>query len=139
MSEEKMVTYHGAYEHQEVTLKVETYTEGHHLAVVMYTKEGGRLELYSDVTVNLPGYFLKPNEAFITDFTSKDLLTFIQQYQLGKVLPGKGHSGFCTYAKVAFDLDKLAEYDPKGVECFRKWHGIEKKTNPPKKKKQIER
>ena len=44
-------------------------------------------EAFADMTVNLPGYSLDPGEAFISGDISKDLLRFIKENKLGKVLP----------------------------------------------------
>ena len=48
-----------------------SYAYGNGLAVLMYIQSEGELELFSDLTVNLPGgYGLKPHEAFVSgDFT----------------------------------------------------------------------
>ena len=45
-------------------------------------------------------------------------LSFIRKYKLGEVLQRVGHSGFCDYRLVRFDLEKLAEYDREGVKKF---------------------
>ena len=75
--------------------------------------------------MNLPAYSLEPNEAFISDFDSKNKLAFIKKHKIGKVLPWKGRSGYCQYAVVAFDLNRLSQYDKEGVERFCKARGIE--------------
>lgn len=133
---EKTLGYDWEFGHEEIILKVGDYYYGHELAILMYTKEDGELDLFSDLTVNLSYYSLEPNEAFISGDLSNDKLKFIRQHKLGKVLPERGQSGYCTYAEVAFDLDRLAEFDKEGVERFREKHGIEVSTkNVPKKKK----
>ena len=55
---------------------------------------------------------------FISDFECKYKLSFIRKYKLGEVLQRVGHSGFCDYRLVRFDLEKLAEYDREGVKKF---------------------
>ena len=47
---------------------------------------------------------------------------FIRKYKLGKVLQRVGRSGYCAYRLVQFDLKKLAEYDPEGMEKFLAEH-----------------
>ena len=48
------------------------------------------------------------------------LLRFIKENKLGKVLPYQVQSGYGKYSAVAFDLEKLKAFDPKGVEmCIR--------------------
>lgn len=51
----------------------------------------------------------KPNEAYIDNFLSKESLRFIKKHKLGVILPEIGFSGYCTYAKVAFDMERLRE------------------------------
>ena len=89
----------------------------------MTTTSEGELELFGDLTVNLPGgYGLEPQEAFVSGDFTKDKLAFIKKNRLGKVLPGQARSGFATYTPVAFDFSRLAQYDREGVEEFcRQW------------------
>mgnify|MGYP000149265420 CR=1 FL=1 len=115
--------FHWEFGKEEITLKVSSYAYGNGLAVLMYIQSEGELELFSDLTVNLPGgYGLKPQEAFVSGDFTRDKLAFIQENRLGKVLPGQARSGFATYTPVAFDLSRLARYDREGVEEFcRQW------------------
>ena len=82
----------------------------------MVKKKDQEEELYDILTVSLPGENIKINEAFITDFECKYKLQFIRKYKLGEVLQRVGHSGFCDYRLVRFDLEKLAEYDREGIK-----------------------
>ena len=84
----------------------------------MIKKKDQEEELYDILTVSLPGENIKINEAFITDFECKYKLQFIRKYKLGEVLQRVGHSGFCDYRLVRFDLEKLAEYDREGIKKF---------------------
>ena len=85
--------FHWEFGKEEITLKVSSYAYGNGLAVLMYSQSEGELELFGDLTVNLPGgYGLEPQEAFV------------------------------TYTPVAFDFSRLAQYDREGVEEFcRQW------------------
>lgn len=139
MGAEKTLGYDWEYGHEEITLEVSSYFYGDNLAVLMYREEAGEPEVFCDLTVNLPGYSLESNEAFIDHNMSKDKIQFICQHKLGKILPEKGQSGFCTFTKVAFDLDRLAEFDKEGVERFRKIHGIEVSPKRVPKKKKVEK
>ena len=94
-------------------------------------------EPFADMTVNIPQYSLESNEAFINGDISKDALNFIKENKLGKVLPYTVQSGYGRYAVVAFDLDKLKDFDPKGVAEFKAAHGIPEKE--PVKRKQKNR
>ena len=80
----------------------------------------------------------EPNEAYIDNFSSKEKLRFIKAHKLGDILPEVGFSGYCTYAKVAFDMERLRDLDPKGVEEYlqrRKEQDALKKETKPKKRK----
>ena len=91
--------------------------------------------------VNLPMSSMippEPNEAYIDNFSSKEKLRFIKAHKLGDILPEVGFSGYCTYAKVAFDMERLRDLDPKGVEEYlqrRKEQDAPKKETKPKKRK----
>ena len=47
--------FHWEFGKEEITLKVSSYAYGNGLAVLMYSQSAGELELFSDLTVNLPG------------------------------------------------------------------------------------
>ena len=82
--------FHWEFGKEEITLKVSSYAYGNGLAVLMYSQSEGELELFSDLTVNLPGgYGLKTQEAFVSGDFTRDKLAFIQENRLGKVLPGQ--------------------------------------------------
>lgn len=111
--------FHWEFGKEEITLKVSSYAYGNGLAVLMYSQSEGELELFSDLTVNLPGgYGLKTQEAFVSGDFTRDKLAFIQENRLGKVLPGQARSGFATYTPVAFDLSRLSRYDREGGKNF---------------------
>ena len=59
--------FHWEFGKEEITLKVSSYAYGNGLAVLMYIQSEGELELFSDLTVNLPGgYGLKRSWGFAT-------------------------------------------------------------------------
>jgi len=97
--------FHWEFGKEEITLKVSSYAYGNGLAVLMYSQSEGELELFSDLTVNLPGgYGLKTQEAFVSGDFTRDKLAFIQENRLGKVLLQSHH----------------LFYDP--VRCFHRTH-----------------
>ena len=102
-----------------------------------HTEDGA--EAFADMTVNLPGYSLDPGEAFISGDISKDLLRFIKENKLGKVLPYQVQSGYGKYSAVAFDLEKLKAFDPKGVAEFREVWNLPDKKPVKKKSRGMER
>lgn len=112
----------------EIALYVESYMYGEGICIQMYHREEEGWELFSDLTINLPGYMLEPEEAFISADCGRDKLEFIKDYGLGKILPVKGHSGMQQYSMVEFNLEKLAEFDEVGVRKYCWNQGIELNT-----------
>ena len=143
MAEPKKLIYDSGEQPEEVFLRVSGYLDRDRLYVGIYQTEYGYPELFSDLTVNLHHAPLNGvNEAYIDHNFSKDHLRFLQKYKLGRVLPETAVSGYCTFQKVAFDLKKLAEYDPQGTREFMECHGIQIKNaskQKPKNKSQRER
>lgn len=84
----------------------------------------GILDSFGELTHNLPFSNLEVNEALISDFSTESKLKFIKDHKLGKILPDPISSGYDFYHLVIFDLDRLAEFDPKGIEELRKVNGI---------------
>ena len=116
------------YEDTEIALYVASYHYGNGLYVEMFSRcEDGvdGWEPFDDLTVNLPGYYLEPDEAYICADFSEDKLNFITDYGLGEILPEKGHSGMEEYRLVKFHLEKLAEFDRVGVEKYCASRGID--------------
>lgn len=133
MNEEKKVPFKWEYGEETISLQLGMYANNQRLYIGMITHTEDGAEPFADMTVNLPGYSLDPGEAFISGDISKDLLRFIKENKLGKVLPYQVQSGYGKYSAVAFDLEKLKAFDPKGVAEFRKeWNLPDKK--PVKKK-----
>ncbi len=136
IDEVKTVPFNWEFGEETVSLNVAEYSYGNglYIGITNYGEDGP--EPFGDMTVNLPGYSLEANEAFISGDMSRDLLNFIKENKLGEELPFEGKSGYASYKAVAFDLDKLKAFDPKGVSKFMKDHGIAEKTEPAKKKNQ---
>lgn len=118
----KVLRFDWKYGTEEVVLSIFSYDFNNSLYIGLMNKtegtDGNTEEDYDDfcdVTVNLRESDVKINEAYISGDFTKDLLRFIDKYNLGKILPEYGYSGFCRYHKVAFDLEKLREYDPEEV------------------------
>lgn len=96
-----------------VFLHVSMYEFGMGLAIELYCCDGMP---YARLTVNLTDapFKLQPNEAFInTNIAGKEILTFIRENRLGTLVPGKVYKYFPV---VAFDWDRLREFDYLGVE-----------------------
>lgn len=118
--------FNNRFGNYDLALAVKTYEDNGRLAVELLCLEEDYLEPYAMLTVNLPGEAVKPNEAFIKDFDeNQGLLQFVLDNHLGTLCPERGFSGFCSYPKIAFDLEKLKELDRKGIEKYL--HSAEKK------------
>ena len=127
------------YGEETISLQLGMYANNQRLYIGMITHTEDGAEPFADMTVNLPGYSLDPGEAFISGDISKDLLRFIKENKLGKVLPYQVQSGYGKYSAVAFDLEKLKAFDPKGVAEFRKEWNLPDKKPVKKKSRGMER
>ena len=129
----KTVSFHSPFGDYELTVAVCAYAQNGQLAVNLLCKEDGFWVPYASLTVNLPKKPLKANEAFIKNFDENEgLLDFVLKNRLGTLCPDRGRSGFCTYPKIAFDMEKLREFDPKGVEKYL--HKSQQKKRSQKRK-----
>lgn len=119
MDEIKTLGFDWEFGHEELSLQVSSYANNGCLYVGLYNKGEEGFEPFGDLTVNLPMSSMIPpesNEAYISGSFSREKLQFIKKHELGVLLPEEGFSGYCTYAKVAFDMERLREFDPKGME-----------------------
>ena len=136
---EKKVPFKWEYGEETISLQLGMYANNQRLYIGMITHTEDGAEPFADMTVNLPGYSLDPGEAFISGDISKDLLRFIKENKLGKVLPYQVQSGYGKYSAVAFDLEKLKAFDPKGVAEFREEWNLPDKKPVKKKNRGMER
>lgn len=131
--------FHNRFGNHDLALAVETYEDNGRLAVDLLCLEDGDLMPYAMLTVNLPREAVKPNEAFIKDFDeNQGLLQFVLDNHLGTLCPERGFSGFCSYPKIAFDMERLKDLDREGTEVYL--HSLEKqqtrtKTKPKRKER----
>lgn len=125
MNQEKtLLPFHGSYFDTDVTLRIDSYVQGHGLYIGLDEEDGSPFE---DLTVNLPDSQLKQGQAYINHEMSEDFLHFIEQNHLGTVLSQHGFSGYCSYKAVDFDLDRLAELDPDGMSAVRRLWDLQAK------------
>ena len=141
MDEIKTLGFDWEFGHEELALEVSSYANNGCLYIGLHNKTEEGFDQFGNLTVNLPMSSMippEPNEAYIDHFLSKENLRFIKKHKLGVVLSEIGFSGYCAYAKVAFDMERLREFDPKGVEGYlqrRKEQDAPKKETKPKKRK----
>lgn len=132
MEKTKTLSYDWEFGHEELFIEVNSYANNNRLYIGLYHMEDGQPELFGDLTVNLPCDDVKANEAYISDFSVKSKLQFIRQHKLGRVVSRREDY---RYQKVAFHLDRLAEFDKNGVDEFRRIHNIPKDKKPKVKRK----
>ena len=133
MDEIKTLGFDWEFGHEELSLQVSSYANNGCLYVGLYNKGEEGFEPFGDLTVNLPMSSMIPpesNEAYISGSFSREKLQFIKKHELGVLLPEEGFSGYCTYAKVAFDMERPREFDPKGMEEYLRGRNVQE---PPKK------
>lgn len=136
----KTLQFHWKYRKNPIKLAIEvqSYQMNGNLYIGLWWKNSGQFESFTDLTVNL-GNKLKPNEAYVKTFGENEgLLDFILKNQLGTLLPEKGYSGFNEYFKIAFDMERLKEFDPDGVKNYMESHA-KKQNRSAKKKSDLER
>lgn len=141
MKKEQILDYDWEFGKENIRLEVGSYLYGNRLYIGMLSKESGGWESFADLTVNLTNAPAKANEAYIDHNSGEAKIQFIRKHKLGKVLDETAQSGFCTFKKVAFDMERLRELDPEGVEKFLKQHSELQEDKKPKAKKktQLER
>ena len=72
------------------------------IQVLSHNEEYDFLEPWCSLTVNLPGFMLDENEAFLdTNNCSKEIIDWIFKNKYAKKI-GQRQSGFCTYPLVEF-------------------------------------
>ncbi len=120
MNEEKKVPFKWEYGEETISLQLGMYANNQRLYIGMITHTEDGAEPFADMTVNL-------------------LLRFIKENKLGKVLPYQVQSGYGKYSAVAFDLEKLKAFDPKGVAEFREEWNLPDKKPVKKKNRGMER
>lgn len=118
----KIVEYTYDGDIYKVGLEIGAYQTNNRLYIGFVTRIG---ECFNDLTINLYGYNLQSNQAFIDVNNNQynELLSFIQVNNLGTLNPNiKGISGFCEYPVIDFNFDVLSEFDKQGIEQYKKIH-----------------
>lgn len=109
--ETKTVTIEGReykllrYKKEWVFPVITTYEHGlgSPVALILLYLEGNSLEIYTDVTVNLPECTRSAGCQFIdTNANEEDILDWLEENQFGERTGKSGKSGFCTYPEFNF-------------------------------------
>lgn len=96
-------TEFGIYE--DVYLQVGKYQADNSIAIQVWNRDGP----IATLTVCLCDRSLGENEAYIDMNNCPWAVDFIEQAGLGKKTGRIGHSGYCTYPVVKFDMQKVKE------------------------------
>lgn len=110
------------FKDNELFLKVGQYRSNDNLAITAYTEE----EPYGDITINLPGFFLDSDTAFINELTKDSGLEkkLIKEGVIKEIV-GTVKYNYGTYEQVIFNMKELKEYDPEGMEKYEQLVGEE--------------
>ena len=100
---------------ENLSLQVSQYRNNRRIAILAYS-DG---EPYSDITINLSGMCLDENEGAINSLAKSCGLeqVLIKKGVIQEVY-GTAKYNMGTYDIVAFNIEELRKYDPKGVKEF---------------------
>lgn len=102
------------YEHYYIRLSTNQYADNKNLAIEMICRDLNDPlnyeEPFSVMTVNLEGFILKDNQAFVDVNNLPGIESFIKKYELGKFTGMYTKSGFCDYPLYEFYPQTIAKY-----------------------------
>lgn len=105
--------YGGEYD---VTLEINTYLNNGCMYIGL-VEQGEYPEPYGDLTVNLDGKV--PDYCGYVDLNNMpELEKFIEDNDLGEFTGLTRRSGFCEYPLYMFNVDKLREMCPDGMQAY---------------------
>lgn len=102
---------------EELFLQISYYKDNRNLAILAYTVE----EPFGRITINLSNHRLHHNEGFIDALTKKSgLEKKLIEKGIIKKITGTVKYNMGKYDLAVFDMEKLNEYDPKGIDEYKK-------------------
>ena len=117
-NEKKQVTYNSSITGEtQVTFDIQQYMNNRAMFIGLMCNEDGYEEPFGDVTVNLsvaaPNYcgYLNVNDM-------PDIEKFITDNDIGEFTGFTQRSGFCEYPLYLFNVDKLRELCPDGMDKY---------------------
>lgn len=110
---------------EQVQLEINTYLNNNGLYIGLLSKTEDGMESYGDLTVNLvdkaPDYC-----AYVDMNNMPELEKFIEDNELGEFTGLMQRRGFCEYPLYLFNVDKLRELCPEGMELYERTIGMVK-------------
>ncbi|MCI9286434.1 MAG: DUF4313 domain-containing protein [Clostridia bacterium] len=102
---------------EKLFLQVTQYINNGNLAILAYTEE----EPYGDITTNLSEHWVDEDEGFIDGLTKDSgLEEKLIEEGIIKEITSTVNYNMGKYDLAVFDMEKLKEYDPKGIEEYKK-------------------
>ncbi len=103
------------FKDENLFLEVSQYRNNGRIAILAYTEE----EPYSDITINLPGMCIEEYEGAINSLAkSCGLEKVLIKKGIIKEVYGTVKYNMGTYDIVAFNVEELKKYDPKGIKEY---------------------
>lgn len=111
---------------EQVSIEINTYLNNGNMYIGLTTDGDGYPEPYGDVTVNL-GEKVPDFCGYIDTNNMPELEKFLVDNDIGEFTGFMQRSGFCVYPMYMFNVDKLRELCPDGMEAYEKSKGYGKK------------
>ena len=126
-NEKKAVTYNSSLTGEtQVTLDIQQYMNNKSMYIGLMCREYGYDEPFGDVTVNL-SFEALDYCGYLNVNDMPDIEQFITDNELGEFTGFTQRSGYCEYPLYMFNVDKLRELCPDGMEMYEANIGMERK------------
>lgn len=111
---------------EQVSIEINTYLNNGNMYIGLSSTEDGYPEPYGDVTVNL-GDKVPDFCGYVDTNNMPELEKFLVDNDIGEFTGFVQRSGFCVYPLYMFNVDKLRELCPDGMETYEMNKGYGKK------------